>query len=104
MAIKKLQGEKERSEGVYYEFDTEADVLGQGGMGRVYLGKRIDSKGSASQVAIKITEVGCPSIEYPFEMVFVKPKPREKNKKTTVTIAPVRKTSAPVQKEIILLD
>lgn len=43
MAIKKLQGEKERSEGVYYEFDTEADVLGQGGMGRVYLGKRIDS-------------------------------------------------------------
>ena len=54
--------------------------------------------------SVKITEVGCPSIEYPFEMVFVKPKPREKNKKTTVTIAPVRKTSAPVQKEIILLD
>lgn len=54
--------------------------------------------------SVKITEVGCPSIEYPFEMVFVKPKPREKNKKTTVTIAPVRKISAPVQKEIILLD
>ena len=61
--------------------------------------------------SVKITEVGCPSIEYPFEMVFVKPKPREKNKKTTVKIAPVRKTSAPVRKasapakkEIILLD
>ena len=54
--------------------------------------------------SIKITEVGCPSIEYPFEMVFVKPKPREKNKKTTVKIAPIRKTPATVQKEIILLD
>lgn len=41
--------------------------------------------------SVKITERGCPSIEYPFEMVFVKPKPREKNKKTTVTISAVRK-------------
>lgn len=62
MAIKKLQGEKERSEGVYYEFDTEADILGQGGMGRVYLGKRIDSKGSASQVAIKVMFEGLPEL------------------------------------------
>lgn len=62
MAIKKLQGEKERSEGVYYEFDTEADVLGEGGMGRVYLGKRIDSKGSASQVAIKVMFEGLPEL------------------------------------------
>lgn len=62
MAIKKLQGEKERCEGVYYEFDTEADVLGQGGMGRVYLGKRIDSKGSASQVAIKVMFEGLPEL------------------------------------------
>lgn len=54
--------------------------------------------------SVKITEVGCPSIEYPFEMVFVRPKPREKNKKTTVTIAPVQKVTTPVKKEIILLD
>ena len=54
--------------------------------------------------SVKITEVGCPSIEYPFEMVFVKPKAREKNKKTTVKIAPIRKSPATVQKEIILLD
>ena len=56
--------------------------------------------------SVKITEVGCPSIEYPFEMVFVKPKPREKNKKTTVTIAPVRKTpaAATAPQEIILID
>ncbi len=54
--------------------------------------------------SVKITEVGCPSIEYPFEMVFVKPAPREKNKQTTVKIAPVRKAPTTVQKEIILLD
>lgn len=41
--------------------------------------------------SVKITERGCPSIEYPFEMVFVKPKPKEKNKATTVTISAVRK-------------
>lgn len=62
MAIKKLCGEKERNEGVYYEFDTEADVLGQGGMGRVYLGKRINSKGSVSQVAIKVMFEGLPEL------------------------------------------
>ena len=50
--------------------------------------------------SVKITEVGCPSIEYPFEMVFVKPSPREKNKKTTVKIASVRKTTP----EVILVD
>ncbi len=62
MAVKKLQGQKERSEGVYYEFDTEADVLGQGGMGRVYLGKRIDGRGSVSQVAIKVMFEGLPEL------------------------------------------
>lgn len=62
MAIRKLQGSKERKEGVYYEFDTEADVLGQGGMGCVYLGKRIDSKGSVSQVAIKVMFEGLPEL------------------------------------------
>lgn len=62
MAIRKLQGQKERNEGVYYEFDTEADVLGQGGMGRVYLGRRIDSRGSVSQVAIKVMFEGLPEL------------------------------------------
>ena len=54
--------------------------------------------------SVRITEIGCPSIEYPFEMVFVKPKPRERNKKTTVTITPVQKKATSVTKEIILLD
>lgn len=57
--------------------------------------------------SVKITEVGCPTIEYPFEMIFTKPKPKEKNKKTTITIAPVQKIQ-PVQsepkQEIILLE
>ena len=54
--------------------------------------------------SVRITEIGCPTIEYPFEMVFVKPKPRERNKKTTVTITPKQKKTTPVAKEIILLD
>lgn len=62
MAIRKLQGQKERSEGVYYEFDTEADILGEGGMGRVYLGKRVDSKGSVTKVAIKVMFEGLPEL------------------------------------------
>ena len=62
MAIRKLQGQKERNEGVYYEFDTEADVLGQGGMGRVFLGRRIDRNGSVSQVAIKVMFEGLPEL------------------------------------------
>lgn len=54
--------------------------------------------------SVRITEVGCPTIEYPFEMVFVRPKPKERNKKTTVTIAPIQKKQKSVEKEIILLD
>lgn len=53
MRIVRLQGEEELKEGIYYEFDSESEVLGEGGMGRVYLGKRIDREGRVSQVAIK---------------------------------------------------
>lgn len=58
MAIRKLQGGSNDSS--YFEFDTEADVLGEGGMGRVYLGKRVDANGSVSQVAIKAMFEGLP--------------------------------------------
>lgn len=44
--------------------------------------------------SVKITETGCPSIEYPFEMVFVKPEPKAKNKNTTVTIKAVQNRKA----------
>ena len=35
MAIIKLQGEKEKKEGIYYEFDDSSVPLGEGGMGKV---------------------------------------------------------------------
>lgn len=48
---------------------------------------------------IKITEEGCPSIKYPFEMVFTKPKPEEKNQKTSVKIKAVRKNKGITKEE-----
>lgn len=60
MAIRKLEGSNERNKGSYFEFDTEANVLGEGGMGRVYLGKRIDENGSFSLVAVKAMFEGLP--------------------------------------------
>ena len=54
MAIKRLQGEWERRHGVYYEFDSNLPSLGEGGMGVVYLGKRIfEQSGSYTYVAVK---------------------------------------------------
>lgn len=50
--------------------------------------------------SVRITEVGCPVIEYPFEMIFKKPEKKEKNKKTTVTIKPVQNKVAVSDKEI----
>ncbi len=40
---------------------------------------------------VKITENGCPSIEYPFEMIFTKPAPKSKNKSVNVTVNAVRR-------------
>ncbi|WP_289741307.1 hypothetical protein [uncultured Duncaniella sp.] len=39
---------------------------------------------------VRITEVGCPSIEYPFEMLFEKPEPKSNKKSVDVTVSPVR--------------
>lgn len=38
-----------------------------------------------------ITESGCPSIEYPFEMIFTKPAPKSKSKAVNVTVNSVRR-------------
>lgn len=49
---------------------------------------------------VKITENGCPSIEYPFEMVFTKPAPKSKDKSVNVTVNAIRRKNqqtAPVQ-------
>ena len=38
---------------------------------------------------VRITEIDCPSIEYPFVMVFQKPAPKSKNKSVNVVVNPV---------------
>lgn len=54
MSVYKIQGKAERLKGIYYEFDTEDEPLGAGGMGKVYKGKCIDERtGSIKYVAVK---------------------------------------------------
>lgn len=51
---------------------------------------------------VKITESGCPSIEYPFEMVFTKPAPKSKDKSVNVTVNAMRRKTqqtTPVQQQ-----
>ena len=42
MAIIKLQGDSEKKQGIYYEFDDTSTPLGEGGMGKVFRGRRIN--------------------------------------------------------------
>lgn len=61
MAIIKLQGEKEKKEGIYYEFDDSSVPLGEGGMGKVYRGRRINMYTHETRdVAIKFMFAGLP--------------------------------------------
>lgn len=54
MAIIRLQGDKEKSLGIYYEVNTECAPLGAGGMGQVYKGSRVEqTTGVRKDVAIK---------------------------------------------------
>ncbi len=53
MNIVRIQGEAERYQGVYYEFDRDSSPLGEGGMGRIYHGFRVDERGFRTTVAIK---------------------------------------------------
>lgn len=53
MSIVRIQGINEIENGIVYEVDTESKPLGVGGMGQVFRGKRIDSKGVCMDVAIK---------------------------------------------------
>lgn len=54
MHIQKLQGDAEKREGIYYEFDAESNPLGEGGMGRVFKGCRVvEQTGARTPVAIK---------------------------------------------------
>lgn len=54
MEIVKIQGDHNRMQGVYYEYDRHSQPLGEGGMGRIYQGYRVDEySGSRIYVAIK---------------------------------------------------
>ena len=56
MTIVQLQGEN----GIVYKFDSDANILGEGGMGRVYLGEQYDQNGIVTPVAIKVLFEGVP--------------------------------------------
>lgn len=54
MAIIKLQGREELKKGIHYEFDSDDEPLGIGGMGKVYRGRCVAERSMASrEVAIK---------------------------------------------------
>lgn len=54
MALYRLQGKIERNKGIYYEFDTNDEPLGEGGMGTVYKGVCVNDQTGASRiVAVK---------------------------------------------------
>lgn len=62
MAIIRLQGEQERNQGIYFEFDTKSKPLGEGGMGKVYRGRRVNMRtGETRDVAIKFMFSGLPA-------------------------------------------
>lgn len=61
MAIIRLQGKAEKEAGIYYEVDSAAKPIGEGGMGKVYQGKSVDTKTGVSRpVAIKFLFMDLP--------------------------------------------
>lgn len=61
MAIVRLQGAKERENGVYYEVDSANAPIGEGGMGKVYIGKSVNTRtGATRPVAIKFLFMDLP--------------------------------------------
>lgn len=54
MSLYKIQGRAEKQKGIYYEFDSDDEPLGEGGMGKVYKGRCVDeTTGKAQYVAVK---------------------------------------------------
>jgi len=54
MSLYRIQGRAEKQKGIYYEFNSDDEPLGEGGMGKVFKGRCVDeSTGKARNVAIK---------------------------------------------------
>lgn len=61
MAIIRLQGKAEKEAGVFYEVDSSSQPIGEGGMGKVYKGKSVNTKtGVTRPVAIKFLFMDLP--------------------------------------------
>lgn len=61
MAVIRLQGKQEKEAGVYYEVDSSSKPIGEGGMGKVYRGKAVNTKtGVTRPVAIKFLFMDLP--------------------------------------------
>ncbi|MBD5294821.1 MAG: serine/threonine protein kinase [Bacteroides sp.] len=61
MAIIRLQGQKEKEAGIYYEVDSSSKTIGEGGMGRVYRGTCVNTRtGETRPVAIKFLYMDLP--------------------------------------------
>lgn len=59
MRIKSIQGDKEKQGRIHYEFDMDSQPIGEGGMGVVYRGVKIDENtGIKTDVAIKVLHEG----------------------------------------------
>lgn len=54
MSLYKIQGRAEKLKGIYYEFNSDDEPLGEGGMGKVFKGRCVDeATGKARNVAVK---------------------------------------------------
>ncbi|MBR4996044.1 MAG: serine/threonine protein kinase [Alistipes sp.] len=57
MNIIRIQGEAERRQGIYYEYDRDGVLLGEGGMGRIFQGFRVDELSGGFRVPVAIKEI-----------------------------------------------
>lgn len=65
MRIKRIQSENDKRLYQYYEFDIDSKPIGQGGMGVVYRGVKVDEKsGIRTEVAIKVLHDDLPEEVY----------------------------------------